>query len=272
MYTLYAKTNLHAGSGSTNYGVIDNLVQKDPVDELPCIYASSLKGALREYFEEVTEKGRDKKPISEGIFGPINTGTLKKGSHIFHEALLLSLPVRSNRKPFYNATAPFVLQRFLDSVQMFALTMPPALQNEIAALIALAPAENRPIVLQTTEANHLLIEEFDAFATNNTPLSNQLQSLLGRDVVLMADADFKYQCSDACLPIIARNNLENGVSRNLWYEQIVPREARFYFFTSTNESNDAFATEIALGQYVQVGANASIGYGKCFIQPQNITA
>lgn len=269
LYTLRPKTNLHAGSGSTNYGVIDNLVQKDPVDDLPCIYASSLKGAFREYFEEVVERGKNLKPIAESIFGPINTGTLKKGSHIFHEALLLSLPVRSSRKPFYHATAPFVLQRFMDSIDMFEIAIAPALKSEIAALIALAPTENTPIVLESQDANQLLIEEFDQFTTNSTALSANLKMLLGNDIVLMHDADFKYQCSDACLPIIARNNLENGMSKNLWYEQVVPREAQFYFFTSTNESTDQFAANI--GKYVQVGANASIGYGKCLIHPINLT-
>lgn len=271
-YTLCPKTNLHVGSGSTNYGVIDNLVQKDPVDELPCIYASSLKGALREYFEEVVEAALPpgKKIISEKIFGPVNTGTLKKGSHIFHEALLLSLPVRSNTRPFYNATAPFVLQRLLDSLDMFGITASAALRSEMERLVQLNPADNQPIVLQTANVANLVIEEFDSFGTDNTPLSEPLKALLGENPVLFSNADYKYQASDACLPIIARNNLENGVSKNLWYEQVVPREAHFYFFASTSETSDDFAKN--LGRFVQMGANASIGYGKCFIQQPKLTA
>jgi CRISPR-associated protein Cmr4 len=256
IYLLCAKTNLHAGSGSTNYGVIDNLVQRDPIDELPCIYASSLKGAFREYFEEEV-----------GIFGPINTGTLAKGSHIFHEALLLSMPVRSSRKAFYSATAPFVLQRFLDRVAMFNIPLSEALKKELERLIKFAPADNLPLVTEAQEVNNLYIEDFDKFSTDGTALSEALHAILGKDIVLMSDADFKEQCSDSCLPIIARNNLENGVSKNLWYEQVVPREARFCFVTSTNETEDLFAKH--LGQYVQVGANASIGYGKCSVQSLN---
>jgi CRISPR-associated protein Cmr4 len=49
-YLIHCKTNLHAGSGDTNYGIIDKMVQRDPVTELPCIYSSSLKGSAQGVF------------------------------------------------------------------------------------------------------------------------------------------------------------------------------------------------------------------------------
>ena len=45
-YKITCQTNLHAGTGAADQGIIDNLVQRDHVDRIPCIYASSLKGAL----------------------------------------------------------------------------------------------------------------------------------------------------------------------------------------------------------------------------------
>jgi CRISPR-associated protein Cmr4 len=108
-YLIHCKTNLHAGSGDTNYGIIDKMVQRDPVTELPCIYSSSLKGALREYFEN----GPEKEAISgfaEGIFGKIGDddadgGDKSKGNVVFHEAQLIGLPMRSNKKPYFIATS-----------------------------------------------------------------------------------------------------------------------------------------------------------------------
>ena len=50
-FVLNFQTNLHAGSGDANYGIIDKLVQREPATNRPIIHSSSLKGALREYFE-----------------------------------------------------------------------------------------------------------------------------------------------------------------------------------------------------------------------------
>jgi CRISPR-associated protein Cmr4 len=71
---------------------------------------------------------------------------------------------------------------------------------------------------------------------------------------------FKTFCSDDELPIIARNVLENGESKNLWYEQIVPPETVFYTFL---QSPDEILSTAINDKIVQIGANATIGYGYC---------
>lgn len=67
-------------------------------------------------------------------------------------------------------------------------------------------------------------------------------------------------CHDDNLPIIARNVLENGESNNLWYEQVLPAETVLYTIIQ-EEGNDV--AEALDGQIVQIGANATIGYGYC---------
>lgn len=67
-------------------------------------------------------------------------------------------------------------------------------------------------------------------------------------------------CSDDNLPIIARNVLDNGESKNLWYEQVLPAETVLY--TIIQEKDDELAKALD-GQIVQIGANATIGYGYC---------
>ena len=67
-------------------------------------------------------------------------------------------------------------------------------------------------------------------------------------------------CSDDNLPIIARNVLDNGESKNLWYEQVLPAETVFYTIIQENGNELANALN---GQIVQIGANATIGYGYC---------
>jgi len=67
-------------------------------------------------------------------------------------------------------------------------------------------------------------------------------------------------CSDDNLPIIARNVLENGESKNLWYEQVLPAETVLY--TIIQEKGNDLANALD-GKIVQIGANATIGYGYC---------
>lgn len=67
-------------------------------------------------------------------------------------------------------------------------------------------------------------------------------------------------CHDDNLPIIARNVLENGESKNLWYEQVLPAETVLY--TIIQEEGEELAKALD-GQIVQIGANATIGYGYC---------
>ena len=79
-------------------------------------------------------------------------------------------------------------------------------------------------------------------------------------VVKTENERFSALCSDDNLPIIARNVLDNGESKNLWYEQVLPAETVLY--TIIQENEDKLAKELD-GQIVQIGANATIGYGYC---------
>lgn len=72
--------------------------------------------------------------------------------------------------------------------------------------------------------------------------------------------DFKDLCNDEALPIIARNCLENGESVNLWYEQVLPSMSVLAAIIATNGKDDL---DILNGKIVQIGANATIGYGYC---------
>lgn len=73
--------------------------------------------------------------------------------------------------------------------------------------------------------------------------------------------DFSTLCDNEHLPVIARNKLDNGTSETLWYEQVVPSETVFCAMTR-EDKNDVLA-EFIDGKYIQIGANATIGYGVC---------
>ena len=49
-YMIRCLTNMHVGKGDATYEVVDKCVQRDVTTGVPCIYSSSLKGALRHFF------------------------------------------------------------------------------------------------------------------------------------------------------------------------------------------------------------------------------
>ena len=73
---------------------------------------------------------------------------------------------------------------------------------------------------------------------------------------------------DLPLPVLARNQLEDGISNNLWYEQVVPHKSIFTFVVSSDYENvlQSFADVLKKPTYIQFGGNASIGYGLCRVE------
>ena len=77
---------------------------------------------------------------------------------------------------------------------------------------------------------------------------------------MVTKGNISEMCHDDNLPIIARNALDNGESKNLWYEQVLPSETVFY--TIIQEEGEILKNALD-GKIVQIGANATIGYGYC---------
>ena len=84
----------------------------------------------------------------------------------------------------------------------------------------------------------------------------------GKEVYLVTEDEFRKMP----LPVLARNCLENGISKNLWYEEVVPHKSVFAFPVVAADSDKSlleyFISKVN-GQIIQFGGNASIGYGLC---------
>ena len=260
-YLITCLTNMHVGSGGANYGVVDNLVQRDSITKVPTINSSSLKGALREFFKDKWGECDNKLAY---IFGPGDLRNVKEGNkdekgnickkeqgighYKFFNADLLVLPVRSNKKPFFRATA----QMLIETIK----TKAGAFNNSLV----LNNYENDNKDNPKIKEGNAKLEDWDAIADNKI-LNDKTK--LGDDIAVFHNDTFKILAKK--LPVIARNQLENGESKNLWYEEIVPRESRFVFFVSRTETHKTDFEDILNGATVQVGANGSIGYGYCKI-------
>lgn len=261
LYSLITTTNMHVGSGKNNYGIIDNLIQRDILTDYPTINSSSLKGALREYFECDTKNSG----LVRHVFGSEpneRAGNNSPGEYRFFSAYLLSMPVRSNTLPFLNITCPELIQDFLTSLADFGITHP---QAEVLKKWAACLQSNDEAIHFMPNDGEVIAEAMDmevkAGSFDNMEVIKQL---IGEYPILVSKERFTELTNDNHLPVISRNYLENGISKNLWYEQVLPRQSRFYFVVlSPNGGENHFTTfnETINSNLIQIGGNASIGYG-----------
>lgn len=259
-FLIEAQTNLHAGSGSESYGIIDNLVQRDSSTGFPCINASSLKGALKEFFRHYlkdTERsavtymfGNEKNPDEQEEDDEGGKQKNTPGRYRFMQADLLCLPLRSDRLPFYRATCRGQLALLNDQMALFGRK-----SKELSEL----KAEKMLDTAITLDANGL-----------SQPVRHVegAELTLGNNAILLANADMAEAVSDFNLPVLARNHLNDGQSANLWYEQVLPRFTRLVFHvlypSGPGNHFDLFKRTVTAAP-VQIGANASVGYGFCRI-------
>ena len=240
IYKITCLTNLHVGNGESNFDIIDNAVEKDPVTGLPTINSSGVKGAFRQYFKE---KGSPEDVI-KNIFGSEQkssqgTGSIP-GKVKFYQADLLARPARASMGDMsnYMVTSKEAIELFNKKVEIFG-------------------EKSKKITVNSAANNAIGVEGVTNFIVSKIDLINET-------TVIVTDREL----SDLPLPVLARNQLDDGISKNLWYEQIVPHKSIFTFVVSSDNDVSLNLFENILGDtaYVQFGGNASIGYGLCQIE------
>lgn len=253
---------MHVGSGETNFNIIDNEIQRDVITGYPTIHSSSLKGAIKAFFNSKGEE--DTSDFIAHVFG----NKERAGIYKFFGAYLLSFPVRSNKGQFFRATCPAIIKGFLTFAEDLQITISETKDLEVLC-------KN----LELEEGCAKIFEDIEGVKIEGIPAVHSgieygeiVKEVFGENVAVFTDEDFNDIMKK--IPFIARNCLENGISQNLWYEEIIPRETRFYFAVLHDKEykyGDKFE-DTMLGDIVQIGANASIGYGYTRIKslPQQV--
>lgn len=259
LYLIENQTSLHVGSGDANFGIIDKEIQRDAITKYPTIHSSSLKGALREYCTHKHNPADGERFISY-IFGDEeNSGKVR-----FIDAHLLSVPMRSDTEPYYHCFSPKSIEQLLDFANIFSVE----LENR-EALSKLAKYDKKDILVKEGRP---IIEDEQAKADNSFDLS-ALEALVDGSVALVPNSIYDELLKN--LPVIARNQLENGESKNLFYEEVLPRKSKFFtviseptYLNKDDETRlenafDRFSNYLTDKDTIHIGANASIGYGVC---------
>jgi CRISPR-associated protein Cmr4 len=247
-------TNLHVGSSDTNYSIVDNEVERDPVLQEPTIHASGIKGALRAHCEAKLQQ--DAKDAIVDIFGSepgANADPTKPttpGSYKFFSASMLARPLRVTKgeASYILSSTPEIIEAFLGLVEGLGGGQ----FGDINIAEIPTPGEK---FYTANAADVLRIENTEA---TDCPALAPLGKLFGGKPFALTKS-----LRDYALPVLARNQLEKGISQNLWYEELVPHQSVFYFAVLVPKDDkhfDAFKKCVE-GTTVQLGGNASIGYG-----------
>lgn len=234
VWLIMAQTNLHVGNESVNnFGVIDQTIQRDALTRIPCINSSSLKGAIKEYVAEMAKDLVACKHVFGSEKGAVSDTDTQKGSAVFFDANLLFLPIQNTDEEnclYKMAYEKAVLEEFAEKLKKMG----------VAGYTAQSIRE---------AAEHLL----------NVPFIDTSE--------MQPQTTLKELSDDEHLPIIARNKLDNGESVNLWYEQVLPSKSILGTLIMTKEDS----LEIFLDEkLIQIGANATVGYGYCTFVKLNL--
>lgn len=251
-------TNLHMGSGESNFDIIDNTVEKDPVTQYPMMNASGVKGALREFFERQCG-GEDSLVLR--LFGSPVRGSKAStpGALRFLSAKLLGRPVQASKgsAAYYIVTSRVALHEYWQLRQTLTGQSSPVIPSALSASTAY-------YALPDGAVGPVGVDGWNAEAALNGDFRQQLLTLFADQGVVLLPEE---QLRSISLPISARNYLESGKSENLWYEEDVPARSSFWFAVQGEQSDlDAFETILPSGSVVQFGGDASVGKGLCLIE------
>lgn len=286
---LLAQTSIHAGTGSTT-GVIDLPIQREGHNGYPCIFGSSMKGALRTRAE--TQYGKDNNSVKY-VFGPdTNNASDHAGAIMVSDARLLLLPIRSLTSQFKWVTCPDALKRFQRDAERFGVNTATMTIPEVSGNNAVVPTQ--------TAAGALFLEEyrFDAKSQNLDALISSLASLMQRDdaktaleqqLVIVSNDMFAHLCQHAT-PVNAHIAIDSAtktvVGGALWYEETLPPETLLYVGLSAVQQRmpkkdkqdnpetlpmpaDAILQAVtglfADKPWLQVGGNETVGMGWCAV-------
>ena len=262
---LHAQTPLHAGTGKST-GAVDLPVQREGHTGWPCVYGSSLKGAVRmacQAAETAHSLGIDvvevfgPEPRKAGDDGHAGALTVSDGR-------LLLLPVRSLTGHFKYVTCPEVLRRLLADMLRLGL------RNDKKVDVPEVP-DATALISEPAKDAALFLEDyrFETAPLGDDGWIDLLSELVGApgfSEVLREQLVQAHVCLSA-----ETKTVEEGP----WYEESLPPDTVLYATLQAQAGRSgkntppedilATVTDRAFSErpYLQVGANETTGMGWC---------
>lgn len=250
-------TNLHVGSGDINYSIIDNEVEKDPVTGYPMIHASGVKGAFRDLVESNKANVELAKELAQKLFGGKGEASkLSSSAYKIFDAMMITRPLRvkGGNKPSIPVFTEQSINDYLRVLSMFGVN-----KYGVDSIKVDFKSVNFVTNVDAIQVKGEKIKKIQVEGEETEKISDQkligdlakLKDIIGAEYAIAKSLD------EFDLPTIARNKLDNGISKNLWYEEFVPYSSVFYCLVITPDEE----FEIDLTNPIQFGGHASLGYG-----------
>lgn len=299
-FFLFCETPLHCGSGN-DLGVIDLPIQRERHTGYPKIESSSLKGALRETFEQDERKVKigakevdvNDKNLINLSFGPDENPDYA-GALGFTDARLLLFPVKSMQGVFAWITCPAVLERFKSDLALaeckFSFKMP---SKKTVPTNSSLIINNNMVVLEEYTFNKIkkddedccrLAEWLSENALPRIPEYTYWRDKIKQDIVILSDDEFRdfVTFSTEVITRIKINNETGTVQPGaLFTKEYLPAESILYslclvssLFTKGDkgvfmQEPDKYKAEDLLIDYFkkglpevfQLGGDATVGKG-----------
>lgn len=284
-------TPLHNGSGE-GLGIVDNPIMRERTTQFPMIQATSIKGVLRDAYEE------KKNPNVVALFGPPpGKGEDHAGAVTFGDGQILAFPVRSLKGCFVWITSPLVLWRFYQMVNIINMGQLQLFPNLSALIVKIhssgakiCPTGKNEISLQSQngEVNIFLEEisikcielnELESFSKEisskiyDDNLDNFLKTEFEKKLVVVDDDTFRYFVTNATeiVPNIRIGKNGTTVSGSLRYTEFLPSETIMYsiltFDKARTKNNQLDATKVKEEFHktelssIQLGGDETTGKG-----------
>lgn len=285
-------TPLHNGSGE-GLGIVDNPIMRERTTQFPIIQASSIKGVLRDAYEE--KKSSD----VVALFGPPpGQGEEHAGAVSFGDGQILAFPVRSLKGCFVWVTSPLVLWRFYQKINLIGMgNIFPELKNLIDKLHSglskamICPSGKDEILLKRDQSDpgKLLLEEFpidcddikelEKFANEigikiyEKGIDDFLKNEFKKKLVVLHDDAFRYFVTNATevIPNIRIGETGTTEDGSLRYTEFLPSETILYsiltFEKARTSDNKSDAKHIKANFYktklssIQIGGDETTGKG-----------
>ncbi|MEM1509651.1 MAG: type III-B CRISPR module RAMP protein Cmr4 [Thermofilaceae archaeon] len=240
-----AVTHVHAGVGRAG-GVVDLPVQRDEYG-YPCIYASSLKGALKTALLWALVKEKNDLTFArravEALLGPEPEPEESFESSVaVLDARLVAMPVRSLRGVYAYVTSPVLLRSFLEYSRLYG-----AVVGDVEPLLKEAEKVNRGSCLCVGNKDQLVVSELESKSElhnkiilleelwlNPEPAQSggELSKALGLDkpLLVLHDDEARHAIDRGLLRLTRvrlRRDTKTVEERGLWSEEYVPAKTRF---------------------------------------------
>jgi CRISPR-associated protein Cmr4 len=169
IFIIEALTHLHVGSGKTG-GAIDLPVQRDE-NGYPCIYASSLKGALKtSLLYGAIKMGHSKDEaldLVRALLGsePGDEESFQSSVAIL-DAYLLAMPARSLKGVYAYVTTPTLLRKFKQYLDLYSAIHFGTSKDASASPSQNVASNSQPPLSQISDTLETLIEEADNLSEN----------------------------------------------------------------------------------------------------------